>query len=51
MVDAKLIPASVEMRHQNVSIITAKMWSEALVEQKKHFKELARIEKEEHMKK
>lgn len=26
--DAKLIPPSVEMRHQNVSIITAKMWSE-----------------------
>jgi len=28
VVDSKLIPASVEMRHQNVSIITAKMWSE-----------------------
>lgn len=28
VVDAKLIPASVEIRHQNVSIITAKMWSE-----------------------
>ncbi|KIR77582.1 HMG box factor, other [Cryptococcus gattii EJB2] len=51
VVDAKLIPASVEMRHQNVSIITAKMWSEASAEQKAHFNELARIEKEEHMKK
>ncbi len=49
--DSKLIPTSVEMRHQNVSIITAKMWSEAPVEQKKHFNEMARIEKEEHMKK
>lgn len=28
VVDSKLIPPSVEMRHQNVSIITAKMWSE-----------------------
>ena len=27
VVDSKLIPPSVEMRHQNVSIITAKMWS------------------------
>ncbi|OWZ67297.1 hypothetical protein AYX15_01600 [Cryptococcus neoformans] len=51
VVDAKLIPPSVEMRHQNVSIITAKMWSEAPAEQKAHFNELARIEKEEHMKK
>lgn len=50
MVDAKLIPPSVEMRHQNVSIITAKMWGEAPAEQKKHFNEMARIEKEEHMK-
>lgn len=32
MVDAKLIPASVEMRHQNVSIIVAKMWSEVSCE-------------------
>ncbi|ODO11053.1 hypothetical protein I350_01655 [Cryptococcus amylolentus CBS 6273] len=51
VVDAKLIPTSVEMRHQNVSIITAKMWSEAPPEQKAHFNELARIEKEEHLKK
>jgi hypothetical protein len=28
VVDSKLIPTSVEMRHQNVSIITAKMWAE-----------------------
>lgn len=28
MVDSKLIPTSVEIRHQNVSIITAKMWAE-----------------------
>ncbi|EIW68407.1 hypothetical protein TREMEDRAFT_63576 [Tremella mesenterica DSM 1558] len=49
VVDSKLIPASVEMRHQNVSIITAKMWAEAPAEQKAHFNELARIEKEEHM--
>jgi HMG box factor len=28
VVDSKLIPTSVEIRHQNVSIITAKMWSE-----------------------
>ena len=39
------------MRHQNVSIITAKMWAEAPAEQKAHFNELAKIEKEEHMKK
>ncbi|WVQ72004.1 hypothetical protein IAR50_001548 [Cryptococcus sp. DSM 104548] len=51
VVDAKLIPTSVEMRHQNVSIITAKMWSEAPPDQKAHFNELARIEKEEHLKK
>ncbi|WVR09390.1 hypothetical protein IAU60_006457 [Kwoniella sp. DSM 27419] len=51
VVDSKLIPPSVEVRHQNVSIITAKMWSEAPAEQKAHFNELARIEKEEHMKK
>ncbi|WVO21472.1 uncharacterized protein IAS62_002781 [Cryptococcus decagattii] len=51
VVDAKLIPASVEMRHQNVSIVTAKMWSEASAEQKAHFNELTLIEKEEHMKK
>ncbi|KAK6910905.1 hypothetical protein I204_03058 [Kwoniella mangroviensis CBS 8886] len=51
VVDSKLIPPSVEMRHQNVSIITAKMWSEAPPDQKAHFNELARIEKEEHMKK
>ncbi|WWD19274.1 hypothetical protein CI109_103732 [Kwoniella shandongensis] len=51
VVDSKLIPASVEMRHQNVSIITAKMWSEAPPDQKAHFNELARIEKEEHLKK
>ncbi|WVW85373.1 hypothetical protein I302_107411 [Kwoniella bestiolae CBS 10118] len=51
VVDSKLIPASVEMRHQNVSIITAKMWSEAPSDQKAHFNDLARIEKEEHMKK
>ncbi|WVQ68497.1 uncharacterized protein L199_006705 [Kwoniella botswanensis] len=51
VVDSKLIPASVEMRHQNVSIITAKMWSKAPPDQKAHFNELARIEKEEHMKK
>ncbi len=35
------------MRHQNVSIITAKMWAEASPEQKAHFNELAKIEKEE----
>ncbi|OCF40707.1 hypothetical protein I317_05479 [Kwoniella heveanensis CBS 569] len=51
VVDSKLIPASVEMRHQNVSIITAKMWSEAPPDQKSHFNELARVEKEEHLKK
>nr|ODN94545.1 hypothetical protein L204_04678 [Cryptococcus depauperatus CBS 7855] len=51
VVDSKLIPASVEVRHQNVSIITAKMWSEADPQTKAHFNELARIEKEEHMKK
>ncbi|WWC93345.1 hypothetical protein V866_000179 [Kwoniella sp. B9012] len=51
VVDSKLIPASVEMRHQNVSIITAKMWSEAPPDQKAHFNELAKVEKEEHMKK
>lgn len=28
VVDSKLIPPSVEMRHQNVSVIVAKMWSE-----------------------
>ncbi|WRT68647.1 uncharacterized protein IL334_005626 [Kwoniella shivajii] len=51
VVDSKLIPASVEMRHQNVSIITAKMWSEAPPDQKAQFNDLARIEKEEHLKK
>ncbi|KAK8854591.1 hypothetical protein IAR55_003330 [Kwoniella newhampshirensis] len=51
VVDAKLIPASVETRHQNVSIITAKMWSEASPGQKAHFNKLATIEKEEHLKK
>ncbi|WVQ95193.1 hypothetical protein IAU59_002287 [Kwoniella sp. CBS 9459] len=51
VVDSKLIPASVEMRHQNVSIITARMWSEAPPDQKAHFNELARLEKEEHLKK
>jgi len=28
VVDSKLIPPTVEMRHQNVSVIVAKMWSE-----------------------
>ena len=51
VVDAKLIPASVEIRHQNVSVIVAKMWAEASQEQKEEFNELARIEKEEHQKK
>ncbi|ORX38285.1 hypothetical protein BD324DRAFT_649662 [Kockovaella imperatae] len=51
VVDSKLIPASVEMRHQNVSIITAKMWSEAPPAQKSHFNELAKKEKEDHMRK
>jgi HMG box factor len=51
VVDAKLIPASVEIRHQNVSVIVAKMWAEASPEQKEQFNELAKIEKEEHQKK
>ena len=51
VVDAKLIPPSVEIRHQNVSVIVAKMWAEASAEQKEEFNELAKIEKEEHQKK
>jgi HMG box factor len=39
------------VRHQNVSVIVAKMWAEATAEQKAEFAELARVEKEEHMKK
>lgn len=47
--DAKLIPASVEIRHQNVSVIVAKMWADAPLEQKERFNELAKVEKEEHL--
>ena len=51
VVDSKLIPSSVEMRHQNVSIITAKMWAEADAKTKAKFTELAKKEKEEHSRK
>jgi HMG box factor len=51
VVDAKLIPPSVEIRHQNVSVIVAKMWADAPLEEKARFSELARIEKEDHLKK
>lgn len=68
MVDAKLIPPTVEMRHQNVSIIVARMWKEvsgvavrtvmratdmfqAPADQKSHFMQMAKKEKDDHMRK
>lgn len=40
-----------EIRHQNVSVIVAKMWADAPLEQKERFAELAKVEKEDHLKK
>ncbi|WWC72576.1 uncharacterized protein I206_106538 [Kwoniella pini CBS 10737] len=49
--DSNLIPPSVEVKHQNISVVAAKMWKEAPLEVRAKFNEQARIEKEEHSKK
>ncbi|WVF68219.1 hypothetical protein IAT40_002984 [Kwoniella sp. CBS 6097] len=49
--DSNLIPPSVEVKHQNISVVAAKMWKEAPQEVRQKFQEQARIEKEEHQRK
>ncbi|OCF43601.1 specific transcriptional repressor [Kwoniella heveanensis CBS 569] len=49
--DSNLIPPSVEVKHQNISVVAAKMWKEAPQEVRQKFQEEARIEKEEHQRK
>ncbi|KIR79624.1 specific transcriptional repressor [Cryptococcus gattii EJB2] len=49
--DSNLIPPSVEVKHQNISVVAAKMWKEAPQEVRQNFQEQARIEKEEHQRK
>ncbi|KAL7419486.1 hypothetical protein Q5752_006324 [Cryptotrichosporon argae] len=49
--DAGLIPPSVESKHQNISVVAAKMWREAPEDVRQKFEEQARIEKEEHQRK
>ncbi|ORX41040.1 hypothetical protein BD324DRAFT_612990 [Kockovaella imperatae] len=49
--DSNLIPPSVEVKHQNISVVAAKMWREAPQEVRQKFQEQARIEKEEHQRK
>ncbi|WVR08543.1 hypothetical protein IAU60_005598 [Kwoniella sp. DSM 27419] len=49
--DSKLIPPSVEVKHQNISVVVAKMWKEAPLEVRAKFNEQARLEKEEHQRK
>ncbi|RXK41694.1 hypothetical protein M231_00929 [Tremella mesenterica] len=49
--DSGLIPPSVEVKHQNISVVAAKMWREAPQEVRQQFQEQARIEKEEHQRK
>nr|XP_018259600.1 uncharacterized protein I303_07668 [Kwoniella dejecticola CBS 10117]OBR81758.1 hypothetical protein I303_07668 [Kwoniella dejecticola CBS 10117] len=49
--DSNLIPPSVEVKHQNISVVAAKMWKEAPLEVRAKFNEQARIEKEEHARK
>ncbi|KAK8850518.1 hypothetical protein IAR55_004436 [Kwoniella newhampshirensis] len=49
--DSNLIPPSVEQKHQNISVVAAKMWKEAPPEVRARFEEQARIEKEEHQRK
>ncbi|WVQ95634.1 hypothetical protein IAU59_002732 [Kwoniella sp. CBS 9459] len=46
--DSNLIPPSVEVKHQNISVVAAKMWKEAPQDVRQKFQEQARIEKEEH---
>ena len=49
--DSGLIPPSVEVKHQNISVVAAKMWREAPQDVRQKFQEQARIEKEEHQRK
>ncbi|WVQ85956.1 hypothetical protein IAT38_008124 [Cryptococcus sp. DSM 104549] len=49
--DSNLIPPSVEVKHQNISVVAAKMWKEAPQEVRQKFQEQARLEKEEHQRK
>ncbi|WVO17430.1 hypothetical protein L204_105122 [Cryptococcus depauperatus] len=49
--DSHLIPATVEVKHQNISVVAAKMWKEAPQEVRQKFQEQARLEKEEHARK
>ncbi|KAK4685816.1 hypothetical protein P7C73_g4324, partial [Tremellales sp. Uapishka_1] len=49
--DSNLIPPSVEVKHQNISVVAAKMWREASQEVRQRFQEEARLEKEEHQRK
>nr|XP_019000384.1 uncharacterized protein I203_07166 [Kwoniella mangroviensis CBS 8507]OCF63845.1 hypothetical protein I203_07166 [Kwoniella mangroviensis CBS 8507] len=49
--DSNLIPPSVEVKHQNISVVAAKMWKEAPLEVRAKFNEQARLEKEEHARK
>ncbi|TYJ54374.1 hypothetical protein B9479_004962 [Cryptococcus floricola] len=49
--DSNLIPPSVEVKHQNISVVAAKMWKEAPQEVRQEFQEKARLEKEEHQRK
>ncbi|KAJ9099991.1 hypothetical protein QFC19_005808 [Naganishia cerealis] len=46
--DNDLIPKSVEVKHQNISIVASKMWAEAPPAVKAQFTEAARKEKAEH---
>ncbi|KAJ9123245.1 hypothetical protein QFC22_001441 [Naganishia vaughanmartiniae] len=46
--DNDLIPKSVEVKHQNISIVASKMWAEAPPAVKAQFTEAAKKEKEEH---
>nr|XP_031862520.1 uncharacterized protein CI109_002017 [Kwoniella shandongensis]KAA5529592.1 hypothetical protein CI109_002017 [Kwoniella shandongensis] len=49
--DSNLIPPSVEAKHQNISVVVAKMWKEAPQDVRARFQNEARIEKEEHQRK
>lgn len=49
--DSNLIPPTVEVKHQNISVVAAKMWREAPHDVRAKFQEMARIEKEEHNRK
>jgi hypothetical protein len=41
----------VEVKHQNISVVAAKMWREAPQDVRAKFQEMARLEKEEHQRK